>query len=83
MVVMNRVSDSPYTIEYSYARIADIANEAKSVPREWINERGNDIMPEMLDYLRPLIQGETPVEYENGLPVYMDVSHLTHKNTEN
>ena len=78
MVVMNRVSDSPYTIEYSYARIADIANEAKSVPREWINERGNDIMPEMLDYLRPLIQGETPVEYENGLPVYMDVSHLTH-----
>lgn len=78
MVVMNRVSDSPYTIEYSYARIADIANEAKSVPREWINARGNDIMPEMLDYLRPLIQGETPVEYENGLPVYMDVSHLTH-----
>ena len=36
-------------------------------------------MPEMLDYLRPLIQGETPVEYENGLPVYMDVSHLTRK----
>lgn len=79
MVVMNRVSDSPYTIEYSYARIADIANEAKSVPREWINARGNDIMPELLDYLRPLIQGETPVEYENGLPVYMDVSHLTRK----
>ena len=70
MVTMNRVSDDPYTIEYGYAEIKNIANEAKSVPTEWINAAGNDVTQE-------LIQGESNVTYENGLPVYMDVSHLT------
>ena len=41
MVTMNRTSNAPYTIEYGYAEIKNIANEAKSVPRAWINERGN------------------------------------------
>ena len=77
MVTMNRVSDDPYTIEYGYAEIKNIANEAKSVPTEWINAAGNDVTQELIDYLTPLIQGESNVTYENGLPVYMDVSHLT------
>ena len=83
MVTIERTSASPYLAGYGYVKVDEVANKAKSVPREWINARGNDIMPEMLDYLRPLIIGEFPVHYENGLPVYMDVSHLTHKNTEN
>ena len=77
MVIMNRVSDDPYTIEYGYAEIKNIANEARSVPAEWINAAGNDVTQEFIDYLTPLIQGESNVTYENGLPVYMDVSHLT------
>ena len=77
MVTMNRVSDDPYTIEYRYAEIKNIANEARSVPTEWINAAGNDVTQELIDYLTPLIQGESNVTYENGLPVYMDVSHLT------
>ena len=77
MVTMNRVSDDPYTIEYGYAEIKNIANEARSVPAEWINAAGNDVTQELIDYLTPLIQGESNVTYENGLPVYMDVSHLT------
>ena len=44
---------------------------------EWINAAGNDVTQELIDYLTPLIQGESNVTYENGLPVYMDVSHLT------
>ena len=77
MVIMNRVSDDPYTIEYGYAEIKNIANEARSVPAEWLNAAGNDVTQELIDYLTPLIQGESNVTYENGLPVYMDVSHLT------
>ena len=79
MVTMNRTSNAPYTIEYGYAEIKNIANEAKSVPRSWINERGNDVTEEMVAYLLPLIQGETSISYENGLPNYMNVSHLTNK----
>ncbi len=76
MVVMKRTSDEPYTIVYDYAEIKNIANEAKSVPREWINARGNNVTEEMLAYLSPLIQGEVPITYSHGLPDYMNVSHL-------
>lgn len=76
MVIMKRTDNAPYTIAYDYAEIAGIANEAKSVPVEWINKRGNDITPELVDYIRPLIMGEVSLNYENGVPVYMDVPHL-------
>ena len=77
MVTMNRVSNDPYTIEYGYAEIRNIANESKTVPLEWINDAGNNVTDELISYLTPLIQGESKVHYENGLPVYMNVSHLT------
>ena len=78
MVVLNRTSNAPYTVAYEYAEIKNIANEAKSVPREWISDNGNDVTEEMIEYLRPLIQGESNVEYKNGLPVYTNIAHLTH-----
>ena len=46
----------------------------KQVPDEWINEEGNDITQEMMDYLIPLIQGEIPCAYENGVPVHFHLS---------
>lgn len=77
MVTIHRISNAPYQVSYGYAQISHIANEAKSVPTEWIAPAGNDVTQPLIDYLRPLIQGETNVVYENGLPVYMDVSHLS------
>ncbi|MCM1106557.1 MAG: 6-phosphofructokinase [Blautia sp.] len=79
MATIQRLSDSPYTTGFSHAPITGIANEAKTIPREWINEAGNDVTPELLSYLRPLIQGETAVEYEDGIPRYMPVPHLKPK----
>lgn len=79
MVCVNRLSSDPYEIEYSHADVSKIANEIRSVPREWINEAGNDLLAPMYDYLRPLIVGEPDITYENGLPVYMDIPHLTKK----
>lgn len=76
MVTIQRVSNDPYTVEYKHAAIRDIANEAKSIPTEWISSSGNDIEQPLIDYLAPLIVGESKVEYQKGLPVYMDVSHL-------
>ena len=79
MVTINRVSNDPYTVEYGCAEIRSIANEAKSVPREWINDAGNNVTQEMIDYLTPLIQGESQVAYSNGVPLYMNVGHLTRR----
>lgn len=76
MVILERISNMPYQVRYDHAPIAGIANAAKSIPREWINEAGNDIMPELYDYLKPLIQGEITVSYKDGIPVYMPVTHL-------
>ncbi|MDE6434162.1 MAG: 6-phosphofructokinase [Lachnospiraceae bacterium] len=76
MMTLKRISDSPYKCEIEYADIDNIANEAKSVPREWINEAGNDITPALFKYLAPLISGEPTIQYKNGLPVYLPVDHL-------
>lgn len=81
MVCINRVSNAPYTVAYDHAPIVEIANEAKSIPVEWINEAGNDVKPELIEYLTPLIQGEVSVAYENGIPSYMNVSHLVAANS--
>ncbi len=76
MVCLKRTSNAPYTVSCTYAPIREIANEAKSVPRAWISAQGNDVTGEMIEYLYPLIQGEVPVAYKDGIPSYMNVSHL-------
>ena len=76
MMTLNRISNAPYKCEIGHAGIDNIANEAKSVPREWINEAGNDITPALYEYLAPLIIGEPTIQYQDGLPVYLPVKHL-------
>lgn len=76
MVCIKRVSNIPYDVAYTHAPICDIANEAKSIPREWINEAGNDVTAELIEYLSPLIQGECAISYVNGIPSYAPISHL-------
>lgn len=76
MVSIKRDSNEPYTVSFGYSEIKHIANEAKSVPTEWISSSRNDVTQPLIDYLRPLIQGEADISYENGLPVYLNVSHL-------
>ena len=46
------------------------------VTREWINERGNNVTQEFIDYAYPLILGEPVVKYQRGIPDYLDISHL-------
>ena len=77
MPVINRVADKPYSYNISLGDLDVIANQARSVPREWINEKGNDIKQELIDYMLPLIQGEVEVAYKEGLPVYAALGHLT------
>lgn len=71
MVRLLRTADEPYSVEYSVEDIDKIANEERMVPQEWINDKGNDVTEEMIAYLKPLIQGESFPEFENGLPKYL------------
>lgn len=71
MVTMQRISNAPYEIKFDYAKIHDIANEAKEVPKNWINPSHNGVTNDMVMYLKPLVIGLPDVEYKDGLPVYV------------
>ncbi len=72
MMIMERAADE-YRISYSSRAICDIANKIRQVPSEYINERGNFVTEQCLDYLKPLILGEAYPEYENGMPKYIKI----------
>ena len=71
MACIRRTSVQPYRFGIDFVDIGQIANHVKTVPDEWINEAGNDVTEEMLTYLLPLIQGELPCTYKNGVPVHL------------
>ena len=73
---LRRISDKPYSVEYSTENVAVVANTEKLVPSICINPEGNDVTQDMVDYLRPLIEGVVQTPYRNGLPDYIDVRHL-------
>jgi len=71
MMCMNRLCNNPYKIEISPHPIDEIANLERKVPREWINSDCNDVHYTLNEYILPLIQGEVPVKFDNGLPVHL------------
>ena len=59
--------EGEYAPVYGTVPVCDVANKVKYVPREWINEEGNDVLFEALTYIQPLIQGEPVILTEKGL----------------
>ena len=57
-----------YKCEAKLFDLADVANFEKKFPREWINASGNNVTADFANYCLPLIQGETKLEKEDGLP---------------
>ncbi len=70
MMTIKRVSSDPYAFEIGHEDIFKIANQTRCVPAEFINERGNHVTDECLQYLLPLIKGERYPEYVDGLPCH-------------
>lgn len=56
MVAMNRISNDPYTIEYSRALLNDVAVRAKPMPEDYFNQEHNHVSEAFLDYMRPLVE---------------------------
>ncbi|CAN5742262.1 6-phosphofructokinase [soil metagenome] len=69
--IIVRKSDDPYVWEVGEARLEEVANVEKKMPREYINADGWGITDDCRRYLSPLIQGEDYPPYENGLPRYV------------
>lgn len=71
MIILKRISDDPYLCVTDLYDVHKIANVEKKVPREWINEAGDYVTPEFVNYVRPLIQAELTPMMVDGLPRHL------------
>ena len=76
MPTIVRESDSPYRWRLGEARLEDIANQERKMPRDFISEDGFGISDAGRRYLLPLIQGEDYPPYRNGLPDYVRLRNV-------
>ena len=75
MVYMNRISNNPYKVKYEvFDDIHKIANIEKKIPLEWIDVDNNYVSAELIEYIRPLIQGDVKQIYKNGLPQHINLN---------
>lgn len=70
LMCIKREDSDVYSVRFEAEDIRSIANKIKYVPREFINERGNNVTDECIDCILPLIQGEPTLTYKGGLPVH-------------
>lgn len=76
MIILKRVSDDPYICVTDIYDVHKIANIEKKVPREWINEEGDFVTQEFVNYVRPLIQAELTPMMVDGLPRHLRLEDI-------
>ncbi len=71
MPTIVRVADKPYRWKIGSANLAEVANQEKMLPRDYITADGMHITAKARRYLAPLIKGEDYPPYKDGLPQYV------------
>ena len=72
MVIMERKPGDKYGVKYKvFDDIHKIANVEKKIPLDWIDLDNNYVKDEVVEYIRPLIQGDVKQIYKDGLPQYL------------
>ena len=67
IIVRNKGSKYKWSIES--APLSKIANLEKKLPKSFISKNGMNVTQKAIDYLMPLIQGESHPPYKNGIPL--------------
>ena len=70
------VENGQYKCNIKLFELSDVANTEKKVPLEWINETGDGLKQEYIDYALPLIQGQTDLKIEDGLPRFVNLKKV-------
>lgn len=68
MVAFKRVDGKEYKCETFLLNLSEVANTEKTVPLSWIKEDNSGLTQEYIDYALPLIQGDSELPLEDGLP---------------
>lgn len=67
IIVRNKGPKYKWSIEA--APLSKIANLEKKLPKSFISKNGMNVTQKAIDYLMPLIQGESHPPYKNGIPL--------------
>ena len=76
MPAITRTSDKPYRWKVTLAPLAKVANVEKKLPRDFITRDGYGITDKARAYLAPLIRGEDPPPFRDGLPQYVRLKNV-------
>ncbi len=73
MPTIVRGSGKKYSWSIGEAPLSKVANKEKFMPKSFISRDGFSITPKCREYLEPLIQGEDPPPFKNGMPQYVKI----------
>jgi 6-phosphofructokinase 1 len=76
MPAIRRSSAKPYRWTLEPAPLARVANKEKMLPAGFISADGFGITQRARDYLSPLLIGEAPPPYRDGLPDYVRLKNI-------
>ena len=76
MPIVVRKSSKPYVWKVGMVSLADVANQEKMLPRDFITPDGFGITAKCRRYLEPLIAGEDFPPFKNGLPDYVTLRNI-------
>ena len=76
MPAIRRLSDAPYRWDIIAAPLAEVANQEKLLPPDFISDDGFGITDAARQYLAPLIVGEAYPPFKNGLPDYVKLRNV-------
>ena len=76
MPAIRRLSDAPYRWDIIAAPLAEVANQEKLLPADFISADGFGVTEAARRYLAPLIVGEAYPPFKNGLPDYVKLRNV-------
>ena len=79
MPIIIRRRSERYSWRIGEAKLSDVANIEKKMPRSYISKDGFHITEKAKRYFTPLIKGEDYPPYKNGLPQYARLKNILTK----
>ena len=71
VTTLTRTSNNPYTCKLGHADVAHIANAVKKIPLQWIDGENYQVTQQLVDYIRPLVEGYLEPVWEDGLAKHL------------
>jgi len=75
MMTIERVSARPYRWRVGTVPLSRVANRERKLPRGYISRDGFSVTAACREYLTPLVRGEAPPPFRDGLPRFVKLAN--------